>query len=1014
MKNEMNTISVYRFDDIELFNLLDNSYRAVVESVCREACDLAGRIPLYFPEYTLHNNVHLQRVAVLEGYILGERMHRLKQDEIVLLILAAFYHDIGMVCNENDISRLKKSADYLAFREEWRFTHPNMEELEIRHRQDYVSDSEKLNIGVKISEMKKAMLTDYLRSKHPEASKNYVLEHLIDHPVLGSLAADLGEICLSHGMSVDWIKNHPMMTSSRKFVCYVLRLADILDFDGDRTPDVLFRAISFSSPVSLREWEKHKGVKDWSISDDDIAFTMEYSHPVYEKAARDYLSWIDSELEQVHFAMTSLKADLPDYGIIGPTKVTTHISSKGYEYHDLSFSLSRDEVVKLFLTDKLYGDQSLFVRELLQNSLDALRLRKAVKAMKGEPWNEGEVRFRHYLDDKGRSVVECVDNGCGMDMKVLEQYFGRVGRSYYRSNDFERLRAGLKQAGVDFDPCSQFGIGFMSVFMVADCVSVETRTETGEAYIIEISGLSNLFVIRKGDVNLPVGTTVRIIERSTPPAFDELSDHVKLVDTVDSYAVTCDFPVYADCTVPGIEDSIHIEAGCLLHETFLESLNVKRIKTYEVDFSEIDRRLSGKMRQSFLVNKQGHITLDNKEASWKRLWEDNYGVKRRKTSLTICSESYRFDGYYLTDSPYTISCDGISITGVLGRRLMYGGQRKADVNDMIHLDRGGVFSLDIRGALKPELTPARTPLTKITEESRGWAGIFRIIDYASDILWGKVLNDCSEFDMPTFWSYMCIYKASLNDRLTSKVMSKHVLLDKIFLPVDGNGWLGMKEIESFLMTQDGIVVTDNRGATHAIKLSKSVAKWVDDRDFTTIPDLVSTILYRVAKLRISGNGKSRLVVDNAPTNDNGPVYNMKSKVVPFSGVDNKWLMSLTPYVLYNENSPLVRLAAGVWGVKEKNSIELYADSLCELLYDYFSDDLEEYRNIFNDAGKTLYYAGALYKVLDKDTIDKDFLPPYYILGRNGEKLEITEALLLEWSDSKAPRKTVSERSVGID
>ncbi len=52
-------------------------------------------------------------------------------------------------------------------------------------------------------------------------------------------------------------------------------------------------------------------------------------------------------------------------------------------------------------------------------------------------------------------------------------------------------------------------------------------------------------------------------------------------------------------------------------------------------------------------------------------------------------------------------------------------------------------------------------------------------------------------------------------------------------------------------------------------------------------------------------------------------------------------------------------------------------------------------------------------MLDKDAIDKDFLPPYYILGRNGEKLEITGALLLEWADSKAPRKTVSERSVGI-
>lgn len=994
----MNTIQVHYFNDIELFKLLDDRYRETVEGVCREACDFAGRTPVFFPEYTLHDSVHLHRVAELEGAIIGERMKLLKQDEVVLLILAAFYHDIGMVCDENEINRLKGSEEFRAFREEWRFAHPNMEELEQMHRRDYVSEDEKISIGGKLAEMGKAMFTDYLRNRHPEASKQYVLKHFVSHPLLGDLSKDLGEICLSHGMSVDWIRNHSELSPSRKFLCYVLRLADILDFDGDRTPDVLFRAISFSSPVSLQEWEKHKGVKEWSINEDAVSFSMEYSHPAYEKAARNFLDWIDRELEQVHAALSQLNKDLPGYGIIKPTKVTANIASKGYEYHDLSFSLSRDEIVKLFMTDDLYGEKSLFVRELLQNSLDALRLRKAVKAMKKEDWNEGEVRFRHYIDAKGCSVVECTDNGCGMDMRIIERYFGQVGRSYYRSNEFERLRAGLKQAGVDFDPCSRFGIGFMSVFMVGDLVYVETRKEEGEPYVIEINGLSNLFVIQKGGSGQPVGTTVRVIERSTPPAFDSNSDQVKLVDTVDSYAVACEFPVYADCIVPGIEDSIKIEARCMEHSTFMESLHLKRIKTYEVDFSQIDRRLNGKMRQSFLVNQRGHITIRNGEARWQRLKEDSYGVSRKRIYLSTENESVGFDGIYYTDSPFTISCDGIAITGVLGRRTLYGERRKTEESHLISLERGKIFALDLRGSLKPELTPARTPLKMIMEKPVGWAGVVRTINYASCMLWEKVLNDCSASDMPAFWSYLLIYREYFADNLTSKMISRQVLLEKLSIPVADDSWMSMDDIDGFEIGEDSITVIDKKGKAYLIQLGRSVSKWVDSIDFTFVRELISLFLFRVAKLRVSETGNCGLVVDHAPSSDNGLMYHLKTEVVPFSGLDGRWIMSLTPRTLYNENSPLVRLAAEVWNVKEKNSFEHFADCFCEKLYDYFTYELKDDHRAFNDAGKCFRYEGALYKTLDKRTINSDYLPPYYILGPKKEKFVITEEMLLDWAN----------------
>ena len=991
----MKSIPIYHFDHIELFKLLKPPYREAVEGLCREACELSSRTPVLFPEYTLHDSVHLQRVAALAGAIIGVGMKRLRQDEVVLLILASFYHDIGMVCNENEIAGLKRSEEYCFFRDAWRFSHPNMEELETMHRREYVSESEKISIGGKLAEMERAMFVDFLRTKHSEASKQYVLQNLANHPLLGNLAADLGEICLSHGMSVEWIRNHPSMADSRKFLCYVLRLADILDFDGDRTPDVLFKSISFSSQVSQQEWEKHKGVKAWSISDNGIVFSMEYCHPAYEKAARDFLDWIDRELEQVHIAM----GDLPGYSIIAPTKVAAQIVSKGYEYHDLSFSLSRDEVINLFLTDKLYGDTSLFVRELLQNSLDALRLRKAVKAMKKEAWEEGQVRFRHYLDEKGHSVVECADNGCGMDYHILEQFFGQVGKSYYRSNEFERLRAGLRQAGVDFDPCSRFGIGFMSVFMVADNVIVQTRKEDGEPYVVVINGLSNLFVIKKGEPTQPVGTSVKIIERSAPVAFDRFIDHIKLVDTIDSYAVACEFPVSAKCSVPGIEDSIQIEPGCIWHQTFLEGLSVKGIKTYEVDFREIDSRLSGRMRQSFLVNKRGKISLNNREARWQRRAVDEYGHKREYNSLLVGAEFYNYYGISFIDLPYTISCDGVTVAGVFGRRNLSDGRKKTRNSDTMLFDRGSVFTLDIRGTLKPELTPARTPMPFLTEKPRGWIGINCVIENALSILWERVLRDCTEAEMRAFWSYLVIYETTFYNHFTSKRISKRVLLDKFFLPVSGGGWIRLADVDSFEMKDDSISVIDKSGQIYPIQLGASILKWIDDKKDFRLYELVSSILLRVAKLYVTETGCPRLVIDNVPSSDREPMYCLKSAVVPFSGVDSKCIMSLSPDIFYNENAPIVRLAAGVWGMMDKRGFEIFADSLCEYLFDYFTYDIDDCRVGFKDAGKHLRYVGALYKSMDKSIISEDYLPPYYILGREGELFEITEALLLEWAEN---------------
>ena len=111
-----------------------------------------------------------------------------------------------------------------------------------------------------------------------------------------------------------------------------------------------------------------------------------------------------------------------------------HLLNVGYVYHDLEFSLSRDEIVRLLMTDKLYSSASLCVRELLQNALDALRYRRALfRRDASTDWNDGKVSFTHTLDEHGTQLLRCEDNGVGMDYEIVTKFLTSVGRSFYRS-----------------------------------------------------------------------------------------------------------------------------------------------------------------------------------------------------------------------------------------------------------------------------------------------------------------------------------------------------------------------------------------------------------------------------------------------------------------------------------------------------------------------------------------------------------------------------------------------------
>ena len=132
-----------------------------------------------------------------------------------------------------------------------------------------------------------------------------------------------------------------------------------------------------------------------------------------------------------------------------------------------------------------------------------------------------------------------------MDAYTLERYFLQVGRSYYNSSDFNQFRVQLRKRNFDFAPVSEFGIGFLSTFLLADHVEVETamweplRGDTAKR-LLQIDGPTRLIRLdeqRNDGAGRFKGTRITLFltakisreNKMVPASWDEINRYLKAI-----------------------------------------------------------------------------------------------------------------------------------------------------------------------------------------------------------------------------------------------------------------------------------------------------------------------------------------------------------------------------------------------------------------------------------------------------------------------------------------------------
>lgn len=485
-------------------------------------------------DFSLHDAGHAFRVTQeMRELIPDDVVAGLSVNELALLMASAYLHDIGMtpewgkvICHRNYL--VTGGTD--GFRGD---------ELELFRVWLAVRGGIHFEPPVKSLQEAEELLTYYCRSRHNDWSAEWISDHfsgLRQTPYPGWIE-DLISICRSHHEGFDSLASSGFDPRDlgrdgvvhRRYLAMVLRVADVLENDPERTPDIILRhrVIAASSEPY---WQKDH-VMYQRIDGNCLTVSAEPQSAILFKAIEENVDQIERELQLcdrlqrekplgVH-PVTGAPS-LPHRWVIEPYVVRKIQAPPGkYEYIPSAFRPNTQKVLELLGGQHLYDNQLAAVRELLQNAMDAVNEQIARTQLKR---NRTDEEFRallsreHFiqlrLTTTGKGFrLSCCDSGVGMSKLVIRDQLLVSGQPV--SPKLVAFQLECKRAGLRFDRIGQFGIGVLSYFMIAEHVTFKTRpsVESGledlRAWEFETWGVGSFGELRPLE-HLNTGTEVQL------------------------------------------------------------------------------------------------------------------------------------------------------------------------------------------------------------------------------------------------------------------------------------------------------------------------------------------------------------------------------------------------------------------------------------------------------------------------------------------------------------------------
>lgn len=288
-------------------------------------------------------------------------------------------------------------------------------------------------------------------------------------------------------------------------------------------------------------------------------------------------------------------------------------------------------LIPLLTGDNIYSSKVVFARELIQNSIDAISVREA----KDEKDFSKEILIELKVDENGKRYFKIVDRGTGMDRYKIERYFTSIGRSFYSGEEYEDLN-------ISYKPISNFGIGFLSSFMVCQEIDVKTKyyIDGSEGLKLHIPNYDGCFFIEL-EKDSYVGTELKLYLNG---AIEDKSivDYIRKIMQDIKYSIDIRY-----LNEKGEEKQINIPAHSVRKQSESEEFKffipfLENGEVITIDYLEdvLSNDFISKYEYGLLIRKKKNLKTENKNMIL------NSGIVVEQASLgSVFGKNFRRSNY---------------------------------------------------------------------------------------------------------------------------------------------------------------------------------------------------------------------------------------------------------------------------------------------------------------------------------------------------------------------------------
>lgn len=534
--------------------------------------ELIGRDGI-FDEYTRHDISHINKMLEMLDWTIPEDTKAIMSPaDWLMTVLAIYFHDLGMLVTKNEYE-MREASGFPEFRDKILFGGDK--------GKDYKTKVDKLGSD----RGERFAYQEFVRHKHAERIRAWIMgqerEHLgISSEVVTELdrllaplniqfRRDLSLVCESHHLNdLDDFNKYKVSqpygdseseTANVQYAAVLMRTADLLHITSDRTLSISYRVINPTDPISQDEWAKQmavtrvrskygfnkEGNQDETVPRDTIEVYAYFKKEDGFFGLTSYLAYAEEQLQKSYeWVLKSNKTKGAKHKFPWRYIDDTHIETEGFIKETFEFSFDQAKILDLLTGHTLYNDIKVVIRELIQNSIDAVRLQRLIDNNISSETSAGKVDV--YWNSKDRTL-SVLDNGTGMTQQIIEENLLKVGASRYQSEDF-------KNSYPNFSSISRFGIGILSTFMISDSVEILTCHPNDEkARQLSLRSVHGKYLIRLLDKFVdsnakklsPHGTEIKLTVRQSV----DMSD---IVETVKRWIIipNCEVTVFVDENPP--------------------------------------------------------------------------------------------------------------------------------------------------------------------------------------------------------------------------------------------------------------------------------------------------------------------------------------------------------------------------------------------------------------------------------------------------------------------------------